>query len=262
MRTVLSIPLALTVVLLFTAAPAPAGPGGAATGRMPVGWDGFPVGTMIQHKTKSVVTVPGMPAPRQTVSEERKTLLRVTEKSYVLKVETREGSGPWTSKEVTEPRLSKEDLKDMAARFRSAMGPGAKVKLEDIGEESVTIEGKTYPCKTKRMTYQAGPMGEMSAKVWISEEHGMLKMKGSGMASITMEVKKLATPVTAAGHTFTCRQTEMKMGTMGGTTQRFESKDVPEGLVRTTTTMKQGPMSMENTTELVGFRKGAATTPK
>ena len=89
------------------------------------GWGRFGVGTMIHHRLTTEMTIPGM-EPRKTVQETKKTLARITETHYVLKVETLV-QGRWTTVEEKIP-------KDRATHALGKIVPFAEVTIGVQGD--------------------------------------------------------------------------------------------------------------------------------
>ncbi len=237
------------------------------------GWGRFGVGTMIHHRKTTEMAMPGM-APRKTVRETRKTLVRITDTDYVVKVE--QGSeGNW---KTTEEKIAKTfDPGTLAGMLPLASGQA--MKREALGKESVTVDGTAYECEKVKVTMKAGafgglPGGRMPGRgmpgrgkpggaagptttIWEHAEHGVLKMTSSGAWGMDMEVTKLDTPVKVGDVTLRCKASTMTMSQSGTTIKRLESADVPEDLVRSETTVKQGPMENRTVEELIGFVKKA-----
>lgn len=237
------------------------------------GWGRFGVGTMIHHRSTTEMAIPGM-APRKTVRETRKTLVRITETDYVLTVE-KGSEGNW---EISEEKIAKTVDPDAVAKM-IPFASGLEKTREALGKESVTVDGKAYECEKVKVTMKAGALGGMpgggmpgrgmpggaarggsvgsTTTIWEHAEHGVLKMTTTGGWKMDMEVTKLDAPFKVGDVTLRCKASTIAMSQSGMTIKRLESADVPENLVRSETTVKQGPMENRTVEELIGFVKKA-----
>jgi hypothetical protein len=246
--------LALPCALLFAllAAPAPAAAGGWGMEnwtKRPSAWTGHGAGSMVHRRTTAVTSMPGMPAPQKTVTEEKQTLLRETEDAYVIKVE-RLVMGAWTTTEETEPKV---------------MRVNAEADISDLGEEAVTVAGTSYPCHKKQvknlgMKSQAAPGAAATTGIlWVNDTHGVLKMEmtmsmmGQAMTT-TILTTKLSASHTVGDVTLDCREMQMSSSAMaGGVTTMLQCMDVPGQVVRMEMKQSHGPVQMEHVTELLAY---------
>lgn len=225
-------------------------------------WSGFGVGTMIHHRTSTEMRIRGRPdAGGKTSTETRMTLVEVTETEFVVKVEERE-DGQWIATQEKEPRGGEQD------------GAGLEVKAD--GEESITIEGKSYPCKRRIVSdvsavigdpmtrREPGPRkGEDGGTVWEHETLGILKVETSTTADgETATTTQVVTRLNVSHHVddteISCREMTWTTNMVGGKTVMLESAAVPGRTVLTTGEVKQGPITMTHIKELVGFTTKAA----
>jgi len=234
-------------------------------------WAGFGVGTVIQRRSTDEMAMPGMPGGgRKTVQETRKTLLEVTPTDYVLKVEKRV-NGKWIASEEKEPKVA---------------GKGAaEVKIEEAGEENLTVEGTSYSCKKRKVSDLSALLGELakgapgrkgragmgmpskaSGMIWENEKQGILKTEihvtamGRAM-KVTLLVTRLKVSQKVGETTLRCRETTMTNSMMPGKTLMLQSAQVPERTVRTTRNVQMGPARVKHLDELVAFtRKAPAPT--
>jgi len=220
-------------------------------------WAGHGVGSLVHRKSTQTTPMGKM------VTEDKRTLVKITDTDYELKVESKTMVG-WSKSVVREPKVTKVEV--------------SADKSEDAGEETLTIAGKAYPCKKKK-TKDVGalipgmpkpPGGRPGAPgagltgagtVWLHAKLGMLKseMTSSMMGQsvkITMTVTKLSVSKKVGETTIDCREMTMTNSMMpGGNIVTLTSPLVPGGTVRSEMSMSQGGMNMSRIEELVAWVK-------
>ena len=202
-------------------------------------WAGYGVGTMTHMRKKQVMSMPQMP-PQEEASEEKKTLVKITETEYVIKVE-RLMKGNWVT---TEEREKKDK--------------GLKAKVEDAGKGTLTIGGVAYECVKKKITWMKGEEVDETVVAWEHAEKGLLKMEFAGDVSAAVTTTNLAATWTIGGVTVAGREMQMEMsgGQMPGMKGAVKmSMDVPGRTVGMTLAGSQGPMKFSMTEELIAFVK-------
>jgi hypothetical protein len=228
----------LALALSSTAAAAPpAAPGGM--------WDGYGPGSTVHTKMATSTEMPGMTMPPQS-SEMKQTLVKTTDTEWVVKVEMKMGES-WTTTENRIPRTAK-----------GVEGVPDAPKPEEVGAESLTVDGKAYACKKWKMVVQG-----MTTVSWTHDEAGTLKttMEGPSMAS-EMLVTSLAKKVTAAGRELTCREStsrsksEVQGQAMQSLVVMLTTPEVPAHTVRMESVTEMGGMMKTRILmELVSFEK-------
>ena len=225
-------------------------------------WAGHGVGSLVHRKTSPM---------GKMVTEDKRTLVKITDTDYELKVESKTMLG-WSKSIVHEPKVTKVEV--------------GTSKSEEVGEETLTIEGKAYPCK-KRKSKDVGalipggmkppggrpgapggaPGGAMTGAgtVWLHEKLGMLKseMTMSVMGremKITTTVTRLKVATKVGDVTIDCRETTMTNSMMpDGKTVRLSNPDVPGETVRSKMSMSMGGAEMSMVEELVAWVKKPLT---
>lgn len=220
------------------------------------GWGRFGVDTMVHYRLTTEMTLPGR-APHRTVQETKKTLARITETHYVLKVETLL-QGSWTT---TEEKIPKDRTSGALSKI-IPFAAGLDTKREDLGKEAVTVDGQAYECQKAKliMTTAAGPGPSGAARtitvtIWEHPRHGLLKMEPSGEWGMGLEVTNLDEPFRLGDVSLTCKASTLTQSRMHMTTRRLDSTEVPEDLVRSEMTMDQGPTKSRTVQELIAFTK-------
>ena len=203
-------------------------------------WDGFGQGSWVLMKTTSKTITADMQVP-DTVTEMRKTLTKVTDAEWVVTMETKAGDTWGVSTPMTLPRVAPKGAPD----------PKDMPKVEELGADKVTIEGKDYACKKQKVSF----MGDVGLS-WVSEEHGELKWESTEADGSTTrrEVTSLAKKVKAAGKEVTCRETKTvaKPAGIDTTIVVLASDDLPGHLVRMEST-EAGAVKTNTVTEVVAF---------
>ncbi|MDA1194863.1 MAG: hypothetical protein O2894_06730 [Planctomycetota bacterium] len=260
MRYALAVGLAL-LLALGTSTPASAGDHDLAKMfERDSPWKGHGIGSVVHRRTTQDMKIPQMPGGgRKTVTEEKETLVQITETEYVLKVENKDDTG-WRTSERRVPKVFRADQK--------------RAKVVDAGEETVTIAGKDYTCQKKTLADmspiiegssaapkgrggQAMPLG--AGAVWAHDTLGVLKMQmtmsamGQQMTN-TMVVTNLSVARKVGDRTFDCREWTMTMS-MGGTRVALEHPSVPGTTLLSTMTMSMQGFSMETREELLAYDK-------
>jgi hypothetical protein len=207
------------------------------------GWSSYGVGTTVHTKstTKTTMATPGAPAMPEQVTENRTTLVAVTEKEYTLKSEAKLGE-EWSAQEIKLPRIAAGEAK-----------PPEGAKVEELGNEAVTVEGASIPCKKTRTT-----LGANVTTTWTSEKHGLVKSEGKGPGSDYSSVlTKLSTKATAGGKELDCREmtTTAKAEGSESTIVMLTSDQIPGKTVRmeSTTKIPQAQMTSTMVMEVVAF---------
>jgi len=209
------------------------------------GWSSYGVGTTVTMKTtsKTTMAMEGAPEMPEQVNESRMTLTAVTEKEYTLKSEAKVGE-EWMGQEVKLPRMAGGVVK-----------PPEGWKVEDLGDESVTVEGTAIACKKTKMTMGADLNVTTS---WTNEKYGVVKSEWKGAAGEGSSVlTKLSKKATVVGKELDCRETTTTSKVAGSETTMvmLQSDKVPGTTVRmeTTTKMPQAQMTSTSVTEVVAF---------
>ena len=202
-------------------------------------WDGFGQGSWVLLRSTTKTISPD--AHVDNVSEMRKTLVKVTDAEWTVRMETKKGDTWGEATPLTIPRVAPKGTPD----------PKDMPKVEEIGAEKLTIDGKEYACKKQKITF----MGYVTLS-WSSDEYGELKSETTepdGSKS-TKEVTSLAKKVKVAGKDVTCRETKTvaKPAGVDTTIVVLGSDEVPGHLVRMETT-EAGASKMVTVTEVVGF---------
>ena len=211
----------------------------AIAGDAPKGmWDACGEGTWVETKTTSSREMPGMTLPAN-VSETRQTLVKVTDAEWVMKTERKAG-GAWTGgMEIKITRIAPKNL-------------AAVPTPEDVGSESVTVEGKEYPCKKTKLVF-AG----MTTVSWVSADQGVLKTESQMLlgATATMQVTSLSKKATVAGKEIACRESKTVSKGPGSemSSVTLSSDAVPTHTVRQETTTAAGPAKIHAVTEVTAF---------
>lgn len=214
-------------------------------------WAGHGVGSMVHRRTTTNISHPQMPAPMKTVTEEKKTLVKITETHYVLKVENL-AMGQWTTREEQVPKTARAT---------------SEAKVEDVGEGSVTIEGKAYACKKKKYTglqmdggASAEEMPVSSGVVWVHDSLGVLRidsttdMMGQSVTT-TWQVQRLDVSHQVGDTTLACREIALSNPMMGGKMTLLECPSVPGDTVRLEMKSDRMGATTSTVTELVAYVK-------
>lgn len=206
------------------------------------GWSSYGVGTTVTMKMtrKTITETEGAsPVPEQ-VSESRMTLVKLTDKEYTLKRDTKVGE-EWIGMETASPR--------MATEVKHPEG----TKVEELGTESVTVDGTVLTCKKQRAMLGAGV-----TTTWTNDKHDVVKSesKSDGSES-TMVLTKLSKKHTVAGKELDCREmtTTVKYPGTEMTVVSLLSDQIPGFTVRSDSVTKM-PQAMTTSTtiyELVSF---------
>ena len=219
-------------------------------------WAGHGVGSLVHRKTKQTTPM------GEVVTEEKKTLARITDKYYELNVENKTMVG-WSKSVERVPKVIRVDV--------------AAAKPEDAGEETLTIEGKAYPCKKKKTkdasAFVPGGMKPPAARpgkrgsnltgqgtVWLHEKLGLLKMQMATEAmgqkmTVTMKVTRLKVSKKVGEQTLTCREIEISNSVFPSKIVQLSSEKVPGGTVRSSMSFSQGGMTMSTVEELSAYVK-------
>lgn len=219
-------------------------------------WTGHGIGSMVHRKTKQTTPM------GEVLTEEKKTLAKITETHFELNVESKTMVG-WTKSVERVPKVVKVNL--------------SKAKAEDAGEETLTIEGKAYVCKKKKTkdasAWVPGGMKPPSARpgrqgasmtgagtIWLHEKLGMLKMQmatqvmGQKM-TITMRVIRTSVSKKVGEQTLDCREIEISNSAFPSKIKQLTSDAVPGGTVRSSMSFSQGGMTMSTVEELTAYVK-------
>ncbi len=207
------------------------------------GWSSYGVGTTVTMKTtsKTTMAMAGAPEMPESVSESRTTLTAITDTEITLKSETKVGE-EWMGQDVKLPRMASGDVK-----------PPEGAKVEELGEESVTVDGTAVACKKQKIT-----LGDNVTTSWTNEKYGAVKSesKGGG-AETSMVLTKLSKKVTVAGKEVDCREMTMTSSASGTEMKAVSllSEQIPGLTVRTESTMKmpQAQMTTTSVSEVVSF---------
>jgi|GEM_PF-2528370 len=230
--------LAAAFALAFAFAPfVPGASAGDAEPAARLPWDGFAVGSSVHQRTTTTMSVEGVPP--QT-SETRQTLVKVTDDAYTIQHETKVGDA-WMGMELPFPR-----------RAAGAAAAVEAPKLEALGDEDVTVDGKAYPCKKVRSVFPGG-----ATTTWRHATEGVLKfeMKGPGVESSTL-VTRLAVTVKAGDRELEARasvRTSKGSGTEIKVTT-WTSSAVPGGTVRSEMVTEMPGMKTTVVTETIAFQ--------
>ena len=199
-------------------------------------WNGFGVGTTLHRKMTQTISMPQMPAPQKTETEEKKTLVKINEDSLVIKVENLV-AGTWQTTEKTEPKEK-----------------GWTHTVEEIGAESVTVAGTAYECKKKKVVWKDGETVKETVVLSVHAEKGILKMVIAGPQQTELVVAKFDQSWTLGETTVKGRELSLSVSTPMGKldgTMRI-APNLPDGLVRQE--LRSGT-NFEMLNELVAFVK-------
>ena len=199
-------------------------------------WVSFKPGSTATYKTTSTSSVPG--AKERPALESRMTLVSVPEKEYVLRSEMKVGEA-WTGRDLTIPRkAAKEGVEPP--------------KVEELGEEKVTVDGTEYACKKTKITILG-----TTRIAWVHKELGALKSEGPapGGGTSSMVVTSLSKKFSVGGKDLVCKETTTTMPMAGSesTIVKLANDSVPGAEVRTETNTKRGPMTTTQVKELTAF---------
>jgi hypothetical protein len=207
--------------------------------KVQAGWEGYGVGTSIAFRSVMKIQMPeGMPAQPDQVSEERQTLLEVTPTQFKVKFDTKTGEHTSTFEHVIDRRVVQPD----------------QIQIEDLGPESVTVEGTAYPCMKRRVTVPVKDAEPSVSLVWEHDAHGVLRMEGEAQGEgqgMTWVTTRLDVKVTVSGRELSCR--EVKMATEMGEMTSLFSLEVPGTVVRTQGSFDQGGIKSEVSREMIAL---------
>ncbi len=202
-------------------------------------WDGLGVGSMVHRKGFQEMSMPQMPAPQRQETEEKKTLVKITDEDFVIKVEQKQ-MGAWQTEEKTEPKKKNWTH-----------------KVEELGTETVTIEDTEYECSKKKVQWMDGETAKDTAVLYVNEKLGIVKMLVGDDQGVEIVVTKLDQEWTVGDVTLKGREMAMTiptpMGKLSGTMRLCP--EVPDATIRQEIKSGQGPMQMHQVTELVAFVK-------
>ena len=271
---------ALIVVSVVCLAAAPAGAsewGMEKWAKQESAWKGHGIGsttttttTMQMPQMPDMPAMPGMPKDGKMVTTTKTTLTEITDTGYVLSVET-----------TSMGRTSKTTRAEPKVRTVNFDG-----QVKELGEEAVTVEGKSYSCKVKSVANmeamigdsmpQAGPRGAgmkptmSQGKVWESPTEGVLKMETTAemmgqQMEMAWQVSRLKASFTLGTESFSGREMtmtmKMQMGEMKMTI--LTSLGIPGGTLKSVMEAAMMGQNMTTTTELTAYVKKplAVTTP-
>ena len=202
-------------------------------------WDGFGAGSWVHMKSTTKMEMPGMPSMPDNVSEMKQVLTKVTDDAWTVKYEVKQGESWTTSTEMNIPR--------------KATGPvgGPAAKVEDLGTESVSVDGKDYSCKKTRAV-----AGDATVVVWTHADLGALKSESSSPTggSSTMQVTSLSKKAKVGDKEVECHETKVTTkGSVESTMVSLTSDAVPGHQVRMETTSNTAGMKTSMVTEVVAI---------
>jgi hypothetical protein len=226
--------LSLSLVALFAAAP-------SASAAEPRGvWDGFGVGSYVHQKSSTKMSgVPNMPDMPAQVMETKQTLVKIADDAWTVKYETKTGE-EWQAYEMPFPR-----------KGQAATAP----KPEDLGEETLTVDGETLPCRKQKTVVEGA-----TTIAWVNEKYGAVKSETTSTpgTSSTYLVTKLKGTTKIGSVEVEYREAVMTskgVGTESKVTS-WTSDAVPGGSVRSEmTSSMQGGMTTTTVTETLAFEK-------
>ena len=212
-------------------------------------WESCGVGTMVHHRTITEFQHPflekhrdQLPAPPRFETEVKRTLLKLTKDSVVVKTE-QSLQGKWKERTSTLPRQS------------------TPPKVEDAGEGIVLLADKPLRCKKKRLTWER----YKEVVVFVHEKHGVVRVDTIRPIKTVLQLKRLNVPLAVAGTKLMCREYALSSISKGMTGTKLLSLQVPGLTVRLKrTSSKPGSQKVVRVvTELIGFKreKSAATQP-
>lgn len=215
-------------------------PAFAADAAMKMPWDGFGEGSFVMQKTTAKTAMTGA-EPNESVSEGRQTLIKITEKAYTIKSETKAGE-EWMPMEYDMPRVA-----------APASVKPTEAKVEDLGKETLTVDGESIECKKEKVTVAGS-----TTVTWTHEKYGAVKTESKGAAGdSTSELTKLKAVVKIKGKDVECRvfTTTMKSPQMEMTSSTWLSDTLPGGVARMESSTKMAMMSTTTVMETTDYEK-------
>jgi len=237
-------------------------------------WKGHGIGSFVTETTTipmpdmpNMPDVPGMPKGGKMVTTTKTTLTKITETGYVLTVESTQ-MGRTTTTTRTEPKVRTQKV---------------EAEVKDVGEDAVTVEGKSYPCKVKEVANMDALIGDSmprrmpgakptvsKGKVWESPSEGVLKMETSATVmghemTMTWQVSRFKATHKVGTESFGGREVTMTMKSQMGESKMtmIMAPDVPGTLKNVTESAMMG-RTTTITTEMTEYTKKplTATTPE
>jgi hypothetical protein len=219
-----------TLVLTLAAAAASAA---STTDPQREPWAGFLPASSVTHRS---TTIAGARGAKPFVTESRTTLLGAKDGVLTLKSEFRVEGGTWESKEIRIDAVAAE--------------PAGK--SEDLGTETLRVDGKDLVCRKKRTVFEA-----TTTLTWTHPDHGIVRTEsteGKDVRTVTT-LERLSVLVKTPTAEVYCREVATLATSAMGTsaTRVWLSVAVPGGLVRSESDMAQRGARMRRTTETVGY---------
>lgn len=237
-------PVVLALALLPALPAAAAGFTLADWLRTDSGWKDFGEGTMTHVRKTSTMDIPGMPAGRKVVFEEKRTLTAKSDTTATVRVERKVAGRRWEQRDITEPLIGR------------VVGKAGVVR--DAKQQPVTtvlrIEGKDYTCTQYSLRRTVGDVTER-AEVYVHDTLGVLHYEGGrGQGSrMRWTVIRLGVTRTIGDVTVVGRQLAVKSKDTTGT--MIVSPDVPGFVVEEVLQIQSGATRSTSKRELIGFVK-------
>lgn len=231
MRMPIFVPVLLSTLVL-TASQAAANPWSVETWKKSRGtsrWEGFGVGTMTH--TRSTNDVMG----QKTVMEMKTTLVKITDSQLHLKVESKYGE-TWQTMERVEKRKDE-----------------TPVEVKEVGQETLVVEGKEYPCRKLEVSYVSGAQ-TIRRTMWEHAKEGILKTTSTNAQGESIyTTTRLSVAHKVGDREIRCR--EVKLSGTAGNGRMLLSHEVPGLLVENEMSRAMGPHSSKSTTKLIALVK-------
>ena len=140
---------------------------GAAHAQETGGWNQYKPGTWTHTRTTSVTDAPGMKI--EAMVESRTTLKEVSAAESTVEVETTTTSKMNGVETKLPPQSNIMKIPNpVAGAVAPAASPAPGAQGAAQGEETVTVGGKSYKCKTSKLSTPAGG-ATVTAKTWFSD---------------------------------------------------------------------------------------------
>lgn len=203
-----------------------------ATHQGPVGWDGVPVGTSVEHKTTTLMQ-PAAPGSKPVTGHTR---LRFTQETAAGRVIERASRG-----DATQP------WRAFPGRARSVSPRKPQATRSVQGPTKVSVAGVEHTCQeiVWRVVRRGAPVDLV--RICVHPKHGVLRwIHYDGNWTSTYTATRLAVPFKLGSRTLICREFQ-RVAVAPNMNARMESIElwcaaVPDWIVRakTTSTMAMG----------------------
>lgn len=226
-----------------------------ATHQGPVGWDGFPVGTSVEHKTTTVMDV-AAPGAKPVTGHARQRLTQASPAGRTIERASRaDATQPWRT---------------FPARARPVTARAAQPTRTVEGPTKVTVAGVEHTCReiVWRVTRRGTPIDLL--RVCVHPEHGVLRwVHRDGNWTSTYTATRLTVPFKLGARRLTCRAFQ-RVAIDSQRSARMESVElwsaaVPDWIVRSKTTssfaMGGRTRKTSQTREVIALAVPEAKTP-